>query len=354
MQARQARAASCDWPPHSRLFVVGDGAGWSLDRDADHLRATAGRLGVPVAPAAWAPHVARQSVFLTSHFTAMQPGWLESDHRLATAWFHGLPGTEGYPDFDAVLARLRAQPERLSRIQVTHAAMGDVVVTAGVPAAHVHLIPIGIEIAAFPRVTSAARSQARARLGLPEDAFVVGSFQKDGDGWGEGLVPKLIKGPDVLVETLARLSSEVPNVWGLLTGPARGYVRRELAVRDVPYVHRSLTHERELAGAYHALDAYLVPARQEGGPKGVLEALATGIPLVSTRVGQATEIVRDGEDGQLAPVGDVDALVAALARVASDEAFANRLAESGRKTAERYDHRELDPLWQRFFEGVVE
>ena len=39
-------------------------------------------------------------------------------------------------------------------------------------------------------------------LGIPEDYTVIGSFQKDGKGWGEGLKPKLIKGPDILLKQL--------------------------------------------------------------------------------------------------------------------------------------------------------
>ena len=72
----------------------------------------------------------------------------------------------------------------------------------------------------------------------------------------------------------------------LLSGPARGYVttraRRPVASRTS---HRILDSIREIGPLYAPLDAYVVPARQEGGPKGVLEAMAAGVPLVSTRVG---------------------------------------------------------------------
>ena len=56
-------------------------------------------------------------------------------------------------------------------------------------------IPIGIDLEHFPLVDAQRREAARHTLGLPVDAFVVGSFQKDGIGWGDGLEPKLIKGP---------------------------------------------------------------------------------------------------------------------------------------------------------------
>ena len=181
---------------------------------------------------------------------------------------------------------------------------------AGVEPSAVHVIAIGIDIEHFPLVTPESRAAARAALDLPADAFVVGSFQKDGVGWGEGLEPKLVKGPDVLVAALERVAAEIPELHVLLTGPARGYVRGELERRGIAYRHTVAQSRSELATAYHALDAYVVASRQEGGPKGVLESLAAGVPLVSTRVGQAPSIVRDGETGLLVDVDDVEAIAA--------------------------------------------
>ena len=59
-------------------------------------------------------------------------------------------------------------------------------------------------------------------------------------------------------------------------------------------MHRLLPDRDGLASAYHALDAYVVPSRQEAGPKGVLESMATGVPLVTTRAGQAPDLVVEG------------------------------------------------------------
>jgi glycosyltransferase involved in cell wall biosynthesis len=265
---------------------------------------------------------------------------------------HGRPGTPGYPEFDRAFAALRARPERFSRIQVTHAEMRDLVLEAGVEPASVHLIRIGIDLENFPVVTAASRSAARARFALPEDAFVVGSFQKDGVGWGEGREPKLIKGPDVLVSALRRVQMAIPELRVLLTGPARGYVRQELDRAGVPYAHVLVSTRRELGAAYHAVDVCVVPARQEGGPKSVLESMASGVPLVTTRVGQATEIVEDGANGWLVDVEDADGLAE---RVLAIHAGRSALVlERARATAELYELERLDPLWGRLLDGFVE
>src|SRR5213078_4610102 len=108
--------------------------------------------------------------------------------------------------------------------------------------------------------------------------------------------------------TLARLREAIPEVMVLLTGPARGYVRRELMLLGIPYRHVLLGSREELAVAYHALDVYLVTSRQEGGPKATFEAPAAGVPLVTTRVGQAAELMTHDHDALLAAVDDVDGL----------------------------------------------
>ena len=311
----------------------------------------AARLGVSVGPPGWARFASRQSVFLTSHFEGLTDRWLDSSHRLATAYLHGRPGTPGSPEFDDAFEALRRRPDRISRVQVTHAEMRELVLSAGVDPDRVFSIRLGIDIENFPLVDATSRVAARRELGLPETAFVVGSFQKDGVGWGEGLEPKLVKGPDVFVAAVERLHAAVPELHVLLTGPARGYVRRELDRLGVPYVHLSARTRAELARAYHALDVYLVSSRQEGGPKAVLESMAAGVPLVSTRVGQAQEIVRHGVDGWLVDVEDVDALAGAALGVR--DGVPPVMREAARATAEEHALARLDERWAELFDGFV-
>jgi glycosyltransferase involved in cell wall biosynthesis len=334
--------------------VVGDEIGWSIDDDTARLARTARRLGYDVFPGSWARFAKHQAVFHAEHFGALRPRWLESSHRLGLSYFHGRPGTPGYPEFDEAHAALRGHAARIDRVQVTHPEMEELVVEAGVDSAKVFRIPIGVDIEHFPFADARARADARRELGLPESAFVVGSFQKDGVGWGEGLEPKHIKGPDALVATLERLHARIPDLAVLLTGPARGYVRRELERAGIPYRYANVRSRNRLAGAYHALDVYLVTSRQEGGPKSLLESMAAGAPLVTTRVGQAPDLVVHGENGLLADVDDIEALAGSVQRVHDDSALAERLRTSGRPTAETYADEKLDPLWQGLLEGFVE
>lgn len=152
--ARQwVRLRTRTWPEHSRLMAVGERSGWSVDEDARHLEATAARLGYTIATESWARYAQTQSVFLTSHFAALQQPWLESSHRLGTAYLHGMPGTPGYPEFDRAFEMLRTNPNRFHAIQVTHAEMHDLVLSTGVDPERVFRIPIGIDLEHFAPVT---------------------------------------------------------------------------------------------------------------------------------------------------------------------------------------------------------
>jgi glycosyltransferase involved in cell wall biosynthesis len=110
-----------------------------------------------------------------------------------------------------------------------------------------------------------------------------------------------------------------------------------------------------VAQAYDAIDVCVVTSRDEGGPRAVLEAMATGAPLVSTRVGQAADLVRHGENGWLVEVDDVDGVVDGVAHVS--EAPAEELARvrtSGRATAEESSYLALRPRWRELLAGFVE
>lgn len=346
-RAAVVRARTSRWESRSRLFAVGDGGSWSVDEDAVHVEQAARRLGIDVAPAAWAPHARRQAVFLTSQFTALRPPWPGSSHALGLAYYHGRRGTPGHPEFDRYFGALREQRHRFDAVQVTHREMHDLVCEAGVDPDRVFVVPIGIDLEHFPLGGESARTGSRVHLGLPSEAFVVGSFQKDGVGWGEGFEPKLVKGPDVLVEALSMLHARVPELMVLLLGPSRGYVRRALEQAGVPYRQARAASRLDLARAYHALDAYVVPSRQEGGPKGALEAMAAGVPLVSTRVGQVPDLVEHGVSGYLVDPGDAPGLADALAAVGSlDDGVRASLRAAARSRAEELALERLDPLWE--------
>ena len=349
-----ASALTRRWPSHSRLFLVGERVSWSIDHDLVELAAIAAKLGVPIGPRRLLSAARDQAAFYGSQFALLREPWKPSPHRLATAYFHGRPETPGFPEFDECFRVLRAHHRELARVQVTHSEMHDLVLSSGIDPSKVFRIPIGINMTYFRPQTADSRSAARSALELPEGAFVVGSFQKDGVGMAEGCVPKAIKGPDTLLAALELLYRSVPELHVLLAGPARGYVRSGLERLGIPYRHRIVRRYEDVAGLYHALDAYVVPSRQEGGPKGIFEAMASGIPVVTTRVGQAMDLVLDGRNAWMVDPGDAEGLAHRLSHVASRPSGLDRVVEHGLETATANSYETQLPLWRDFLRGLVE
>ena len=113
------------------------------------------------------------------------------------------------------------------------------------------------------------RAAARTSLSIPATAFVVGSFLKDGVGLGDGTEPKLVKGPGrARGRRSSACASAMPELFVLLTGPARGYVRNELERLGHPVPPRAA---RTRATGWRApttrSTCTLVTSRQEGGPE---------------------------------------------------------------------------------------
>ena len=122
----------------------------------------------------------------------------------------------------------------------------------------------------------------------------------------------------------------------------------------VTYRRVRLADLEAVARAYRAVDLCLVTSRDEGGPKAVLESMASGVPLVSTRVGQAADLVREGENGWLCEVEDAEGLVAAAAHVAdASSAELEPVLAAARETAEKCSWNALRPQWRDLFRGFV-
>ena len=351
---RLASALTRRWPPRSRLFLVGEGVEWSIDHDLRELDAVARRAGIVVAPRRLLSASRDQVAFYGSQFTLLRDAWGPPRHNLATAYLHGRPGTPGYPEFDECFRVLKAHHGELAGVQVSHSEVEALVLESGIAPEKVVRIPIGVDTALFSPQKPPQREAARGRLGIPLGAFVVGSFQKDGVGFAEGMEPKLIKGPDVLLAALERLVHGVPELHVLLTGPARGFVRAGLERLGITYTHRLLRRYEEVATIYPALDAYVVASRQEGGPKGVFEAMASGVPVVTTRVGQAMDLVRHGENGWVVDVEDGDGLAHWLEHVAGAPADLPTIVASGLDTAQANSYESLFPRWFQFLSGLVD
>ena len=131
------------------------------------------------------------------------------------------------------------------------------------------------------------------------------------------------------------------------TGPERAALEalaHELGVADrVRFTGRLAPNE--VAALCAAADVMLNPARVDNMPNSVLEALAAGVPVVSTNVGGVPFIVAHGETALLVPPGDAEAMASAALAVLDDAALRERLRRNGRAAVEQYTWPRVGPQW---------
>ncbi len=171
-------------------------------------------------------------------------------------------------------------------------------------------------------------------------------FSADGQGLRLLFVGRLVerKGVEVLLRALARVRERRQAVLTIVgEGPRRadleGVVRRLGLGEAVRFAGR--LSERELSDLYATSDLFVLPATvdRKGDTEGLgvvlLEALASGLPVVASDTGGIPDIVRSGDTGWLVPPGDAAALAEAILDAAANPAEAARRAHRGRERVER-------------------
>jgi glycosyltransferase involved in cell wall biosynthesis len=338
--------------PYSRLFIVGDNADWVIDYEVRELLKITQKLGIKAKRLKRAYFNLPQAVHYASQFSINEPSIYRPKHRLSVDYYHGKP--EQGDNFKRCFESLKENHAKFSRVRVSTREMETLIKSTGIDPEKVMRIPIGVDTQLFQLKTAEKAALMRKTLEIPLSAFVIGSFQKDGVGWGEGNEPKLIKGPDIFLEVIDQLKKEIPNLFVLLSGPSRGYVKNGLEKLGVPYVHKYVERFEEVAGLYDALDLYLITSREEGGPKACLEAMAKGVPLVTTDVGQCKDLVISGQNGLMAAIGNVPELSSAVLSIYKNSSLGQLVAQGGIKTAAENSYESQLPIWREYFSELMD
>jgi len=182
----------------------------------------------------------------------------------------------------------------------------------------VHVVRLGVDTGRF--VASPSSSQ---------HPIVIGCVGR--------LVPA--KAQRLLLEAIAQLKSAVRlEIVG--DGPDRGVLEtaaRELGIADHVHFHGALSHAAT-EDVLRRVNLFVLPSFAEGIPVALMEAMALGIPCISTYVAGIPELIQDGVDGLLVPAGNGEALCAAIAQLVRDESLRIKLGQAARKkVCDSYD-----------------
>ncbi len=283
----------------------------------------------------------------------MWTDWLDylpkSNLYIAT-FYHGKLSDNKY-SFDHI-NKFIENAYKLEKIVTSSSLVEQRLLNWGIPKRKLFKIPIGVDTKIFTPPTKNQKSRIRRDFKIDSKELVIGSFQKDGIGWNEGNEPKMIKGPDIFIEAVTKLAKNY-SVTILLTGPSRGYIKSELSKRNIKYIHYYFNSIEEIALCYKALDLYLVTSREEGGPKGIIESMSSGVPIVSTNVGMAKDFINSGENGYIAKMNGVD--IAEKASTLINRKDLNEVIKKAKKISEKADWKIVaEQYWEKIYKPLLE
>ena len=290
--------------------------------------------GVPVHPvpmrsSLWPPAL----VSLLALLIKLKPDVIYS-HSGHDSWLGGITGTlTGTPLVRCrdLLTPVRSRTAYMlpRRVLACSGAVKKQLVDAGVPEDKIFVSYPHIDTARFSRVDEASRAAVRRELNLGGRfpvVFCAGEFRPE-------------KRQEDLVRAMELILPEFPSALLVLAG--RG--RRMEAVREIARESgveervRFLGEREDIPALLSAADIYAFPSDIEPFGMAPVEAMAAGVPVVASGTGGLVEILEDGKYGISVPPRSPEAIAAAIARLARDEALRKSLSAAGRKRAGLFD-----------------
>jgi len=211
------------------------------------------------------------------------------------------------------------------------------------PLAHMTSVPTGIDL---QRYCPGNAAQARAQLELPSrpTVLIVATLRS----W---------KGHDDLLSAWSALGNRRSD-WQLVIvgdGPRRANIEASIHANQLGDSVRLVGNRDDVESWLRAGDLFVLPSYgNEGVPQGIMQAMATELPVISTTVGAIDEAVIDGETGVLVPPRNVNALTEALARLMDEAELRRRFGAAGLARArERFGAEHMLAAMERIFSNAV-
>jgi len=218
-----------------------------------------------------------------------------------------------------------------------------VLLTRGITAGKIHSIPNGIDFNRFQRLPSSRKEGLRTQLGLPLERILViftGRLSR-----GKGLA--------MLLEVWRSLVSNRSDLHLLLVGSGRDSyddceqeLRSFVSSRHLEHCVQFTGQVEDVTQYLQAADIFVLPSEAEGFALALIEAMGVGKPCIVTRVGVASEVVRDRDNGIVIPVRDAAALTEAFSWMLQHADRWEEMGSLARKSA--VDFCEIDSVTERY------
>lgn len=254
-----------------------------------------------------------------------------------------------YPDYPRrkrIVANRLLLERRDRVVGVGQSVRQALVDNEGFPSDRVEVIYNGVDMTPFTHA-QLERATVRSELGAPEDEVLILQVAR--------LDP--LKDHATAVRTLSRVVHAGVKARLVLVGEGP----EEPAIRALVQQHQLESHVQflglrtDIARLLSAADVFLLTSVSEGIPLTLIEAMAIGLPIVSTHVGGVHEVIEDGQTGLLAPRGDDAALAQGLLNVVGNRAYREQMGERGRERARAlFSDQQMHDRYYRLYREMLD
>ena len=195
-----------------------------------------------------------------------------------------------------------------------------VLISQGVPECHIECVRSAIDVSEYGK--KCRKKWFRSEFGLPKECLII------------GMVAQFIarKGHKYMLKAFEEIHEEYPNTFLIFfgRGPLETEVKSQVAQKGLMNKVLFAGFRKDIANLLPCLDILVHPALMEGLGVSLIQAAASGVPIVATKVGGIPEIVRHNKNGLLVPPKESGRLAKALRRLLSDNRLRSRLGIGGR------------------------
>jgi N-acetyl-alpha-D-glucosaminyl L-malate synthase BshA len=165
-----------------------------------------------------------------------------------------------------------------------------------------------------------------------------------------------VKRPADCVKILARVAAQVDaELWMVGEGPERAAAERLAGSLGVSQRVEFLGKQDHVEKILPQADVLLLPSEHEAFGLAALEGMACGLPPVATQVGGVAELVTDGEDGFLEPVGDIERQAGRVIQLLTNEQLYRTMSDAARRTAmTRFDAASIIPQYEALYRELLD
>lgn len=159
---------------------------------------------------------------------------------------------------------------------------------------------------------------------------------------------------DVAIQGLVKLRSKNIPYHLIIQGIISPNIQESLEENQISYTYTGFSDIETAFNMYGKIDCYIITSDVEGGPFSILEAMASGVPVISTPVGLSIELIKDKINGLLIPKGDPESLAQAICTLSEDKKLYKKIVANAHETVSMYSWKIINTEYLNLYNKAIE